>query len=329
MKYVLQLFVTLTILIVLHVACNNTNNQSKHIDTAIVSEKEVNPIQDTNFPIRNFEKADFIQCDNEISFSKGKNYNTDKNLPKRKTYFLLAYTMSNNSQTLINDLRICASLKLRFKNENIYIYIPNGWFDEDSYDINKGLSFNDADPYSNLYDIIINATNPWIPNTNKKFIFYLGERSGQAFIGLDADLFTRTPEEAILLIKYHAVSVDGEFNNKVSYDIMDKWKAYQVRLGLRRNEIQSQNPSNSTYGNDETSTSASSELGTYFINATSSTKVYFHNTSNASTIRKAYIDSKEIVQVKKIENGFGYIEFTNNKGQTTVGWVNMANLTKE
>jgi hypothetical protein len=54
--------------------------------------------------------------------------------------------------------------------------------------------------------------------------------------------------------------------------------------------------------------------------------VYFHNSPNITTRRKAYINTQETVYVLKIENGFGYIEFENTNGEKSYGWVELTNL---
>ena len=55
-------------------------------------------------------------------------------------------------------------------------------------------------------------------------------------------------------------------------------------------------------------------------------RVYFYNKPDENTIRSAYIELNEIVNIIKIENDFGYVEFTNTRGETSVGWLNLKEL---
>lgn len=68
--------------------------------------------------------------------------------------------------------------------------------------------------------------------------------------------------------------------------------------------------------------------GKYVINATDNQRVYFHKSPNIETKKNAYFITGEIVIVEKIENGFGYVEFINTRGQKSVGWIEMQSLTK-
>jgi hypothetical protein len=88
------------------------------------------------------------------------------------------------------------------------------------------------------------------------------------------------------------------------------------------NDIQ-QNPS---FIEDDTTTTEY-QPGYYIVNASEDEIVYFYKMPDKSTIKNAYFDSKENVYVQKFENGFGYIEFTNDRGQTSIGWLDMDDLT--
>ena len=50
-------------------------------------------------------------------------------------------------------------------------------------------------------------------------------------------------------------------------------------------------------------------------------KAYFHDSSDESTKRKAYIVKGEQVSYTNRENGFIYIEYTNTNNKTTKGWM--------
>lgn len=66
----------------------------------------------------------------------------------------------------------------------------------------------------------------------------------------------------------------------------------------------------------------------YIINVNDNQRVYLHKSPTIETRKNAYFISGEKVIVQKIENGFGYIEFINTRGQRSIGWVEMQYLTK-
>ncbi|HEY0066592.1 MAG TPA: protein kinase [Flavisolibacter sp.] len=58
-----------------------------------------------------------------------------------------------------------------------------------------------------------------------------------------------------------------------------------------------------------------------------SSRAYFHNKPDGSTRRTAYmVPSNEVVNAFDEANGFIYTEFTNNKGQTSKGWLKKEDL---
>lgn len=59
-------------------------------------------------------------------------------------------------------------------------------------------------------------------------------------------------------------------------------------------------------------------------------KVFFYNTPDFTSKRKAYlIKGTDEIIITKIENGFGYTVFTSTKNLTTKGWLQMSELTQE
>jgi TM2 domain-containing membrane protein YozV len=68
------------------------------------------------------------------------------------------------------------------------------------------------------------------------------------------------------------------------------------------------------------------KTGLYVTNGSERRRIYFHNAPDPSTRRDAFINSKAEVLVKKIENGFGYVEFKNTQGAPSYGWLEMEKL---
>jgi hypothetical protein len=55
-------------------------------------------------------------------------------------------------------------------------------------------------------------------------------------------------------------------------------------------------------------------------------RAFFHNTSNPSSKRSAYITKGESGTFTKIENNFGYLTYTNTKGTVTQGWISLSDV---
>jgi hypothetical protein len=67
--------------------------------------------------------------------------------------------------------------------------------------------------------------------------------------------------------------------------------------------------------------------GYYYVNANDEYYVYFYASPNLNDRKQSYFNSKDQVYISAIENGFGYLEFTNSRGQTSKGWILLTDLT--
>lgn len=76
----------------------------------------------------------------------------------------------------------------------------------------------------------------------------------------------------------------------------------------------------------ESSISEIANTGYYLTNATNENLVYFYASPNEYDKKQSYFNDKEQVYVSAIENGFGYVEFTNSRGQTSKGWLRLQDL---
>lgn len=74
----------------------------------------------------------------------------------------------------------------------------------------------------------------WNPKEIREY-YLLGDALGCDVPGtfISKKAFERTPTNFTILIKYKGISVDGEYTQIFSYDILDSWKEYQTKLGLR------------------------------------------------------------------------------------------------
>lgn len=76
----------------------------------------------------------------------------------------------------------------------------------------------------------------------------------------------------------------------------------------------------------ESSISEIANAGYYLTNATNENLVYFYASPNEYDKKQSYFNDKEQVYVSAIENGFGYVEFTNSRGQNSKGWLRLQDL---
>lgn len=64
----------------------------------------------------------------------------------------------------------------------------------------------------------------------------------------------------------------------------------------------------------------------YYVNASEKMNVYFHKTPDIADVKASYFTSKELVEIKKIENGFAFIIFENDKKQRSQGWIKLSEM---
>jgi hypothetical protein len=78
---------------------------------------------------------------------------------------------------------------------------------------------------------------------------------------------------------------------------------------------------------DEPFISDIKENSYYFVNASNDEFIYFYETPNLNDRKNSYFNTKEKVFVGTLENGFGYVEFTNSEGESSKGWIRLNDLT--
>ena len=71
----------------------------------------------------------------------------------------------------------------------------------------------------------------WKPNTEKKVYHFKINKIND--YNLSKELFKRTPQTLEFVYDYEAISVDGEYRNQNSFDILNYWIDYQKEIGLR------------------------------------------------------------------------------------------------
>lgn len=80
--------------------------------------------------------------------------------------------------------------------------------------------------------------------------------------------------------------------------------------------------------NTDVTDSNDNQLGYYKVDSNAIEKVYFYESPAEIYRRKAYLIGNEVVSVQIIENGFGYVDYTNNRGVKSKGWIKLTSLIK-
>ncbi len=71
------------------------------------------------------------------------------------------------------------------------------------------------------------------------------------------------------------------------------------------------------------------QTGLYLISGTKDEKVFFYDEPEISSVRNGYISTNEVVDVLKVSNWFGYVEFENLQGQVSKGWILLNSFSKK
>lgn len=85
----------------------------------------------------------------------------------------------------------------------------------------------------------------------------------------------------------------------------------------------------SSYSYNSSNSSNVYYAGIYRVLANKNNFVYFYRTPNLNDRKNAYFTSSELVEVKAVQNGFGYVEFVNNRNQKSTGWIRLSEMKKQ
>ncbi len=159
---------------------------------------------------------------NEIGFFTDKKDSTDYEINPD-------FYMTNNTGKKLTRIKVAWFLEVGYKGEKIQ-YQPDmsgrDYKSEDDY-----CSYEPRCNYCVVNCVVektdsISGTQPWLPGTSLRLNYPYGS-------GGSVKEFERTPETLMLVIKYDASGVDGDYSNKIRFNLIDKWKEYQTKLGLR------------------------------------------------------------------------------------------------
>lgn len=200
-------------LIILFILSYSCVNKEKTIN----QEQSEEIIEDSDFPVVSVNYAEF-----------------KTNIPKildDGPSFTASITFKNNTTNNITKFEIDYYIKGIFKDNEIYYY-PTFWPNEESDDLNAFDFTRNYFAYQQN-----NKKSPiWKPQEERTydFIVYKNERAaGSGISNFYNSVFERTPTSLIFAYRYKAISVDAEYENYYSYDILELWTDYQSKIGLR------------------------------------------------------------------------------------------------
>lgn len=145
--------------------------------------------------------------------------------------FIHKFTLLNNTDQQISTFNLIGCLHIEFNGEtSCRIYFPCGHYRYEKFD--DYTEFEGAYSTNNT-----SITRKWYPKEEKQLEFILCSEHahswGETLVGFDVSDFERTPVIAELIYKYKAIGIDGEYEDVVRIDILDKWKEFQTKLGFR------------------------------------------------------------------------------------------------
>jgi hypothetical protein len=124
---------------------------------------------------------------------------------------------------------------------------------------------------------------------------------------------------------------DNNYNSEIIMKCNDERKREELKIAkskvLQRNIYAFDTYSEASIAK-RNETNNKTDIGDYRVTENVDEKIYFYTKPDDLYKRKGYFIGGEIVYVEKIENDFGYINYTNNEGLNSKGWVKMKYLIK-
>lgn len=190
----------------------NASEKQNIADDSYHSDAVDEPIEKNNFPVVDINGGEFQE----------ENAN--------QANFTIAFGIKNQSNTIITQIELIGFLKVVFQDGTSTFY-PYEIHDETEDEYLNRVWHKGVRP---VVTQSVNTKTPWKPNAIYKFMFRMPEDIPNIYkLGVYKSAFQRTPKEAAFVFKYKAIGIDGEYTDVMRYDVLDSWKRYQERLGLR------------------------------------------------------------------------------------------------
>lgn len=229
--------ITLLILVCICFSCKQSSKMesgneqeiSTEMADTISAEQEPEIIEDfsiefKSLEIKQFEKQfvrDFILKYNEREYSS---LEDEVDYVMKTPHFCTTLVMQNNTPNKITSFKLSYILKAVYADGETE-YWPYKYEASEESMLNNYL-INEL--------VSIKKDEIWKPNEIREY--YLtgtGMNCDVPGVFISKSTFERTPTNFTMLLKYKGISVDGEYTQILSYDVLDSWKKYQTELGLR------------------------------------------------------------------------------------------------
>jgi hypothetical protein len=136
------------------------------------------------------------------------------------------------------------------------------------------------------------------------------------------DLFVFNGQNKLSLIKGpNGIMETLSYNENTDELILDKnmFGTKTIEIYKKISSLQLPNQSQNNPRQEDSNNNTQQSTSSFIVVAD---KAYFHNQPNDESIREAYLEQGERVSYTSENNGYLYVVYTNNSGQTTRGWIN-------
>lgn len=195
---------------------NEVDNDTLNENTEAQNEDIADAKEDNNFQIMGFDQMEFIE--------------NEKGYDGNGAVLKISFKMKNNTNYDITEFDLKYFVKIVYQDEEFH-YFPESM--GVSNENNDEKRFNGLNYY--YFENNLKKSEIWKSKTERTFnLIVFKESLGIHKYSIDNEYFKRTPISADFVYKYKAISVENEFENTMYYNIIDFWKSYQQKIGLRK-----------------------------------------------------------------------------------------------
>jgi hypothetical protein len=194
---------------IIFISCKK-NEIKNETNKPIEDSTKIQKVEVENFIIKNINKVGFEPFEDD----------------KHKAYCKVDITILNNTKNKFTKFEVTHFLEAEYENGETVFYpkVYAGGYEHNLEESYKDYELNDKREILEKDDI-------WKPNELRTINCKID--AGWPGNGFFKSHFERTPTKLILHYTYNAVSVDGEYSDRLNLDVLDLWKKYQEKLGLR------------------------------------------------------------------------------------------------
>ena len=193
----------------LALSCNNSSHKN---DTPSIEANDIIATEEKTFSITNIERTEFL-VDSDDRATHINYYHRNPELNEMFATLIFEIKMKNETLNKITSFDVEGYIEATFEDgEELRLPTHSG-----------GMYFSDA-----------SKEKIWQPNSIHKLKFwYLGIDRNRRTMDLRVSKFERTPVQCDFVFHYKAISVDGEYADEERFNILEQWRDFQGKVGLR------------------------------------------------------------------------------------------------